>query len=47
MGDISRQRQYEKRLKKPHKKGAMRHENSMMEMTHLVPISFLVKGNLA
>src|SRR6266571_4802009 len=35
MGDISRQRQREKRLKKPHKEGAMRHENRVMEMTHL------------
>ncbi len=35
MGDSSRQRQREKRLKKPHKEGAIRRENSMMEMTQL------------
>ena len=35
MVDIRRQRQREKRPKKPHKEGAMRHEKSMMEMTYL------------
>src|SRR3989442_1375419 len=35
MGDISRQRQCKERLAKPYKEGAMRHENSVMEMTYL------------
>jgi len=47
MGDIRRQRQRKKRLDKPYKEGPMRHQKSMMEMTYLVSISFLVKGNLA
>ena len=35
MGDIRRQRQCKNRLDKPYKEGAMRHENSMLEMTYL------------